>query len=112
MTESGPSIDRSIRKHLIIGISVCGLLIVGLGGWAATAELSGAVIGSGILVVESNVKAVQHPQGGVVGDILVKDGDVVRAGDVVVRLDDTQIRAPISALSPAVSMKPRREWRD
>ncbi len=99
MTESGPSIDRSIRKHLIIGISVCGLLIVGLGGWAATAELSGAVIGSGILVVESNVKAVQHPQGGVVGDILVKDGDVVRAGDVVVRLDDTQIRANLGIVT-------------
>jgi membrane fusion protein, type I secretion system len=99
MTEQRSNVERSVRRHLAIGITVCGVLIVGLGGWAATAELSGAVIGSGILEVESNVKAVQHPQGGVVGEIDVEDGDFVGAGDVVIRLDDTQIRANLGIVT-------------
>ena len=63
--------------------------------WAGRAwtEISGAVIAPGKLVVDSNVKKVQHPTGGVVGDLRVKDGDRVKKGDVVVRLDETQARA-------------------
>jgi HlyD family secretion protein len=93
-----PPVEKSVRRHLIIGIAVCGVLIGGLGGWAMTAELSGAVIAPGILVVESNVKNVQHLQGGVVGDINVEDGDVVHAGDIVVKLDDTQIQASLGII--------------
>ena len=67
-------------------------LVGGVGGWAATTELAGAVIAPGTIVVESNVKKVQHPTGGVVGEILVKEGDEVEAGQVVLRLDDTVTR--------------------
>src|SRR5437899_1198246 len=64
--------------------------------WAAVTELSGAVIAQGQLMVDSNVKKVQHPTGGVVGELKVRDGDRVKAGDVVVRLDETQPRANLA----------------
>src|SRR5437763_11445604 len=87
---------RSIRLHLIIGLAVVVILAGGLGGWASTAQISGALIAPGSVVVESNVKKVQHPTGGVVGEVRVRDGDVVKAGDVVVRLDDTVTKASLA----------------
>src|SRR5579863_7205643 len=89
----------SIRQHLIAGLSVVALLAGGLGGWAATAQISGALIAPGSIVVESNVKKVQHPTGGVVGEVLAHDGDLVKAGDVVVRLDDTVTKANLAIVS-------------
>ena len=78
---------------------VCVLLLGGgFGTWAATATLSGAIIASGKLRVETNRQVVQHPDGGVVGEILVRDGDTVAAGDVLLRLDDTLLRSELSAL--------------
>ncbi|MGM4963070.1 HlyD family type I secretion periplasmic adaptor subunit [Tardiphaga sp. 1201_B9_N1_1] len=88
--------DRSVRAHGIWGGAVLLLLVVGVGGWAAFTELSGAVVTSGVLVVESEVKKVQHPTGGVIGEIRVKDGDRVREGDVVIRLDETVTRANLA----------------
>jgi HlyD family secretion protein len=90
---------RSIRLHLIVGLAVVAILAVGLGGWASTAEISGALIAPGSIVVESNVKKVQHPTGGVVGELLARDGDLVKAGDVVVRLDDTVTRANLAIVT-------------
>jgi HlyD family secretion protein len=75
------------------------LLGGGVGGWAATTSLSGAVIAPGSIVVDSHVKKVQHPTGGVVGEVRVRDGDHVNAGDVVVRLDDTVTRANLAIVS-------------
>lgn len=69
------------------------VLVVGLGGWASTVLISGALIAPGQIVVESNVKKVQHPTGGVVGEVRARDGDRVKAGDIVVRLDDTVTKA-------------------
>ena len=89
----------SIRQHLIVGLSVVALLAVGLGGWASTAQISGALIAPGSIVVESNVKKVQHPTGGVVGEVRAHDGDVVKAGDVVVRLDDTVTKASLAIVT-------------
>jgi membrane fusion protein, type I secretion system len=94
MTKEAPSkARRSIRRHLLAGVTVAILLVGGVGGWAATTEFSGAVIAQGTLVVDTNVKKVQHPTGGVVGELRVRDGDRVKEGDIVVRLDDTQTRA-------------------
>jgi HlyD family secretion protein len=87
---------RSIRLHLIIGLAVVIILAGGFGGWAATVQISGALIAPGSVVVESNVKKVQHPTGGVVGEVRARDGDVVKAGDVVVRLDDTVTKASLA----------------
>jgi HlyD family secretion protein len=75
------------------------LLAGGLGGWASTAQISGALIAPGSIVVESNVKKVQHPTGGVVGEVRAHDGDLVKAGDVVVRLDDTVTKASLAIVT-------------
>jgi HlyD family secretion protein len=83
----------SIRPRLILGLLIIGLLILGGGGWMATAKLSGAVIAPGSIVVERHVKKVQHLDGGIVAKINVIDGDVVKAGDILIQLDDTSVRA-------------------
>src|SRR4051812_9056659 len=87
---------RSIRLHLIVGLAVVIVLAGGFGGWASTVQISGALIAPGSVVVESNVKKVQHPTGGVVGEVRARDGDVVKAGDIVVRLDDTVTKASLA----------------
>ena len=89
----------SIRLHLIVGLAVVVVLAGGLGGWASTAQISGALIAPGAVVVDSNVKKVQHPTGGVVGEVRARDGDVVKAGDVVVRLDDTVTKAGLAIVT-------------
>jgi HlyD family secretion protein len=93
------SVRQSIRFHLILGLTIVLLLAGGLGGWASTVLISGALIAPGQIVVESNVKKVQHPTGGVVGEVRARDGDVVRAGDIVVRLDDTVTRANLAIVT-------------
>jgi HlyD family secretion protein len=90
---------RSMRRHLLVAVVVVSILIVGVGGWGATAVISGAVVASGSLVVDSNVKKVQHLTGGIVGELRVRDGDRVRAGDIVVRLDETVTRASLAIIS-------------
>jgi HlyD family secretion protein len=94
--------EVSLRRHLLGGLSVLVLLGGGVGGWAATTELSGAVVAPGILVVDSHVKKVQHPTGGVVGEIRVRDGDRVNAGDLVVRLDETIARANLAVITKSL----------
>ena len=89
----------SIKRHLLVGLSVVILLAGGLGGWASTAQISGALIAPGSIVVESNVKKVQHPTGGVVGEVRAHDGDLVKAGDIVVRLDDTVTKASLAIVT-------------
>jgi HlyD family secretion protein len=71
----------------------------GIGGWAAATDLAGAVVATGHFVVDSNVKKVQHPTGGVVGEILVREGQRVTIGDVVMRLDATQTRANLAIVT-------------
>jgi HlyD family secretion protein len=90
---------KSIRLHLIVGLAVVVVLAGGFGGWASTAQISGALIAPGSVVVESNVKKVQHPTGGVVGEVRARDGDLVKAGDVVVRLDDTVTKASLAIVT-------------
>ncbi len=87
---------RSIRMHLIVGLVVVLVLAGGFGGWASTVQISGALIAPGSVVVDSNVKKVQHPTGGVVGEVRVRDGDLVKAGDIVVRLDETVVKASLA----------------
>jgi HlyD family secretion protein len=92
-------LSRSLRRNLITGTVGIAVLFGGVGGWAATTELSGAVIASGILVVDGNVKKVQHPTGGIVAELLVKEGQSVSAGETIVRLDATVTRATLTAAS-------------
>jgi HlyD family secretion protein len=96
MSEKAGKAHRSIRAHLITGLVVVLVLAGGFGGWASTVPISGALIAPGSVVVDTNVKKVQHPTGGVVGEVRVRDGDVVKAGDIVVRLDETVVRASLA----------------
>jgi HlyD family secretion protein len=106
-----PDPRRSIRRHLVAGVALVVLLAGGVGGWAATTEFAGAVIAPGNLVVETNVKKVQHPTGGVVGELRVRDGDPVKAGDVVVRLDDTVTRANLAIVVKSLDELSARQAR-
>ena len=90
------------------------MLAGGFGGWASTAQISGALIAPGSVVVDSNVKKVQHPTGGVVGEVRVRDGDIVKAGDIVVRLDETVVQGePCDRRQDAERTcgRARRGWR-
>jgi HlyD family secretion protein len=89
----------SVRHYVTLGFVTLFLLIGGLGGWAATTDLSGAVLGSGTVVVAGSVKKIQHPTGGVIGKIFVKNGDRVKAGDILVRLDETVTRAQLQVIT-------------
>jgi HlyD family secretion protein len=104
--------QRSILTHLGLGMLVFGILVFGLGGLAGTTELAGAVIASGQLVVETDVKKVQHPTGGVVAELDVHEGDHVRAGEVLVRLDDTQTRANLGVVTTSLDELMARQARD
>jgi HlyD family secretion protein len=102
---------NSINRHLLVGAAAALLLVFGVGGWATTTELSGAVIAQGQLVVDSNVKKVQHPTGGVVGELHVKDGHGVKAGDVLLRLDETQARTNVAIVTSALDELAARQAR-
>ena len=92
----------AMRRALLGGVLISAFLTLGVGGWAATTVIVGAVVASGALVVDSNVKKVQHPTGGVVGELRVRDGDRVKGGDVLIRLDDTQTRASLAIITKAL----------
>ncbi|WP_201829945.1 HlyD family type I secretion periplasmic adaptor subunit [Microvirga zambiensis] len=110
-TEQSMSARSSIRRHTRLGLSAALFLVVGLGGWSAITELSGAVVAPGAVVVDSHVKKVQHPTGGVVGDILARDGDRVRAGDIVIRLDETVARANLAMVAKSLDELAARQGR-
>src|SRR5258707_9664351 len=103
--------DRTLRNHLIGGTVIALVLTVGIGGWAATTELSGAITASGSVVVDSNVKKVQHLSGGIVGQLLVREGDRVEAGDTVVRLDDTVLQAGLAIVTKGLDEMRARKAR-
>lgn len=103
-----PPLKGSARRTVLIGLGVMFLFFVGLGSWAMLAPLDSAVIAPGSIVVKGNRKEVQHRDGGFVDEIPVSEGDFVQAGDVLVRLDDTEIRSTIDRLqAQLVSNKAR-----
>ena len=97
--EDDIDIPDSLRGYLTFGTALALLLLGGGGAWAALTDIAGAVLASGTVVVDSKVKKVQHPTGGIVGDILVKDDDAVKSGDLLLRLDDTATRANLQAIT-------------
>jgi HlyD family secretion protein len=90
---------RSFEKELRTGLRILLLAILLGGGWLALVPLAGAVVVPGNLVVQSNVKTIQHPTGGVVAEIKVANGARVAAGDLLLRLDATQARASLQTVS-------------
>ena len=88
--------DRfSSRGPLILGFVTLVLLFGGFGAWSVLTTITGAVVAPGQLEVEQNRQIVQHPDGGVVEAILVTDGDTVKAGQPLIRLDGTQLHTEL-----------------
>ena len=85
-----------MKTPIRVGVATILFFFGGLGTWAYLAPLDGAVIGSGTLTVHGNRKTVQHREGGIVAELLVRDGSVVAQGQLLVRLDDTQARAVLT----------------
>ncbi|MCZ7488131.1 HlyD family type I secretion periplasmic adaptor subunit [Rhizobium rhizogenes] len=103
--------SRSIRLYTITGVCTLALMVFVVGGWAATANLSGAVIGTGTVVVDGNVKRIQHREGGIVGEIRVRNGTFVKAGDLLIGLDDTVTRASLSIITKQIEQLSARRMR-
>jgi HlyD family secretion protein/epimerase transport system membrane fusion protein len=87
-----------IGRYVAGGIAVIGLLFGGLGSWAALAPLTSAAIAPGVVKVDTSSKVVQHLEGGIIRDILVRDGEAVKKGQVLVRLDDADAEADLNAI--------------
>ena len=82
-------VPRSVRGHLVFGLVLLVLTFGGFGAWAFRAELSAAVMAPGSFVATGRNKIVQHLEGGIIRELLVGEGDVVSAGQVLVSLDRT-----------------------
>ncbi len=93
MSKIAPPPPTNDRAFLIAGYATVGILFGGLGTWAAVANVSSAAVAPGLVSVETNRKAVQHYEGGIVDDILVRENQRVSQGDVLVRLRPTQATA-------------------
>jgi HlyD family type I secretion membrane fusion protein len=85
-----------VRGPLMLGLFALLLLVGGFGGWAAFTNIAGAVVASGRIEVDQNRQIVQHPDGGVIQDILVGEGDTVIAGQLLIRLDPTDLLSQLN----------------
>lgn len=95
------SAEKSMKNYQRAGGLAIVLVLGSLGAWASLSRISGAVIAPGTVVVESNVKRIQHLEGGIVAQILVEEGDTVSAGDPLLKLDSTVAQAELSILDSA-----------
>lgn len=86
----------SARVPLMAGIITLAVLLLGFGTWATFTQISGAIIAGGRIEVDQNRQIVQHPDGGVVDAVLVKEGETVSAGTILLRLDDTRLRSQLA----------------
>jgi membrane fusion protein, type I secretion system len=120
MQDDPASAYKSIQQHRLFGLGLVVFLTFGIGGWAATTDIAGALIAPGSLVVGSHVKLVQHPTGGIVAELRVHDGDLVKEGDILARLDDTATRANLAIYTKGLDeltarkarLKAERDGRD
>lgn len=93
------SVDKGVlnaRKPLVVGCLALLVLVLGVGVWGSMSKIAGAIVASGTIQVESLRQVVQHPDGGVVGEILVREGQRVEAGEVVIRFDDKFLKSQIA----------------
>lgn len=88
----------SARGPLTLGFLAVLVLIGGFGTWSVLANISGAVIADGQIEVDQNRQVVQHPDGGVISDIRVQEGDLVQNGDILLRLDPTKLTSELAVI--------------
>jgi HlyD family type I secretion membrane fusion protein len=97
--------------RVVAGLVLAAGLVVGFGGWAALAKLEGAVVTAGSVKVDQNLKEVQHRDGGIIKTLAVRQGDLVKEGQILATLDDVQIKAELlivkSQLAESLGRKAR-----
>ena len=86
----------SAKRPIIVGIVTIVLLIGGFGTWSMATNIGGAIVAPGVIQVEQNRQVVQHPDGGVVAEINVTEAQTVKAGDLLIRLDGSQVKAELA----------------
>lgn len=101
----------SVRRYLVIGALAIAFLVAAVGGWSGLVQISGAVIAQGAVVAASDNKKVQHPTGGVVGEIMVREGTRVEANQILMRLDETVARAGHSIVTRSLNELTARQAR-
>lgn len=90
---AGPRPRTDVRRPMLAGLLAAALLVLGVGGGIALVDISGAVVANGVIAVQGRPQAVQHLDGGIVREIRVRNGAAVAKGDLLLRLDDTNLRA-------------------
>jgi HlyD family secretion protein len=103
--------QRSVGRQAWLGGLLLLGLVVGFGGWAWSSQLSSAVIANGSIVVDTNVKKIQHPTGGVVGEIRVRNGQLVEENELLVRLDQTVLAANLAIVTKGITENLARQSR-
>lgn len=91
--------DRNDQRYRFIGYSLFVIFFGGFGGWSALAPLSSAAIAPGVVVVENQRKTIQHFEGGILSQLLVREGDRIEEGQLLAVLDTTQVQANLDVLS-------------
>ncbi|QWW69493.1 HlyD family type I secretion periplasmic adaptor subunit [Rhizobium sp. WYJ-E13] len=94
MKKSQHSLNRHILSVWVLSVALVG----GMGGWAASTSLSNAVVGHGTVIIDQNVKKIQHLTGGIVSELMAMEGGHVQAGDVLLRLDSTSVKANLAII--------------
>lgn len=92
----GTGVPSDCALPLRLGFIACAVVLIGFGGWSLFASISSAVVANGRVVVEGSVRSVQHPDGGVIAEILAHDGLRVHKGDTLLRLDSTQLESDVA----------------
>lgn len=102
--EPPPHVSFGTRPYVLVGCLIVLVMVGALGAWSALAPISGAVIAPGVVTVYSKRKTIQHLEGGIVAEILVRDGDRVDSGQQLIRLADTRVAANLAVLNSRLAV--------
>lgn len=105
------AVKTDSRPYILVGLAILAVMIGGFGTWAAVAPLSGALVAPGVVTVETNRKTVQHLEGGIVLELRAREGDVVQRNDVLIRLEDTRVKAQLAVIDGRREVLMAREAR-
>lgn len=105
--------DVSVRRPLVMGICMLAVLLLGGGVWGTTTTVSGAVMAQGIVRVEGDKRIISHEGGGLVAELMVRDGDKVQAGQTLLVLEDTVLQAQLDGVQDELleNLVARARWR-
>jgi HlyD family secretion protein len=109
-----PNIDRAVRalnRQVAVGVVLAGIMVAATGSWAALGTIQDAVMVPGVVVVNSQKKKIQHPDGGLVSEIDVEDGRHVEAGTILLRLDGKQVNADMGTVRRRIFELSAKKWR-